>query len=76
MILLSIGRILSGGTTWWSAEAGFERGSIRDTARIQRVLIGDRCALQSERVIFKTRSHQRADQSPLTPTLEKWTDRQ
>ena len=35
-----------------SGRAGFERGCIRDTARIQRVLIGDRYALQSERVIF------------------------
>ena len=32
--------------------AGFERGCIRDTARIQRMLIGDRYALRSERVIF------------------------
>ena len=32
--------------------SGFERGCIRDTARIQRMLIGDRYALQSERVIF------------------------
>ena len=35
-----------------SGRAGFERGSIRDTARIQRGFIGDRYALQSERVIF------------------------
>ena len=35
-----------------SGRAGFERGWIRDTARIQRALIGDRYALQSERVIF------------------------
>ena len=35
-----------------SGRAGFERGCIRDTARTQRVLIGDRYALQSERVIF------------------------
>ena len=35
-----------------SGRAGIERGCIRDTARIQRVLIGDRYALQSERVIF------------------------
>ena len=35
-----------------SGRAGFERGCIRDTARIQRALIGDRYALQSERVIF------------------------
>ena len=35
-----------------SGRAGFERGCIRDTARIQRVLIGDRYALQSEGVIF------------------------
>ena len=35
-----------------SGRAGFVRGCIRDTARIQRVLIGDRYALQSERVIF------------------------
>ena len=28
-----------------SGRAGFERGCIRDTARIQRVLIGDRYAL-------------------------------
>ena len=33
-----------------SGRAGFERGCIRDTARIQRVLIGDRYALLSERV--------------------------
>ena len=32
-----------------SGRAGFERGCIRDTARM---LIGDRYALQSERVIF------------------------
>ena len=35
-----------------SGRAVFERGCIRDTARIQRGLIGDRYALQSERVIF------------------------
>ena len=35
-----------------SGRAGFERGYIRDTARIQRGLIGDRYALQSERVTF------------------------
>ena len=35
-----------------SGRAGFERGCIRDTARIQRGLIGDRYALQSKRVIF------------------------
>ena len=35
-----------------SGRAGFKRGCIRDTARIQRGLIGDRYALQSERVIF------------------------
>ena len=35
-----------------SGRAGFERGCIRDTAQIQRVLIGDKYALQSERVIF------------------------
>ena len=35
-----------------SGRAGFERRCIRDTARIQRMLIGDRYALQSERVIF------------------------
>ena len=35
-----------------SRRVGFERGCIRDTARIQRVLIRDRYALQSERVIF------------------------
>ena len=35
-----------------SGRAGFERGCIRDTAWIQRELIGDRNALQSERVIF------------------------
>ena len=35
-----------------SGRAGFERGCIRDTARMQRVLIGDRYALQPERVIF------------------------
>ena len=32
--------------------AGFERGCIKDTAQIQQVLIGDRYALQLERVIF------------------------
>ena len=37
-----------------SGRPGFERGCIRDTARIQQVLIGDRYALQSERVIFYT----------------------
>ena len=35
-----------------SERAGFERGCTRDTARIQRGLIGDRYALQSERLIF------------------------
>ena len=35
-----------------SGRAGFERGCIGDTARTQRVLIGDRYALHSERVIF------------------------
>ena len=37
-----------------SGRAGFERGGIRDTARVQRVLVGDRYmySLQSERVIF------------------------
>ena len=35
-----------------SGRAGFERGCIRDTSRIQRVLIRDRYALRSERVIF------------------------
>ena len=35
-----------------SGRTGFERGCIRDTARMQRALIGDRYALQSERVIF------------------------
>ena len=35
-----------------SGRAGFERGCIRDTARIQRVLIGEKYTLQSERVIF------------------------
>ena len=35
-----------------SGRAGFERGCIRDTARIQRLLIGDIYAFQSERVIF------------------------
>ena len=35
-----------------SGRVGFERGCIRDTARIQRGLIGDRYALQSERVFF------------------------
>ena len=34
-----------------SGRAGFERGCIRDTAQIQG-FIGDRYALQSERVIF------------------------
>ena len=34
-----------------SGRAGFERGCIRDTARIQCMLIGNRYALQSERVI-------------------------
>ena len=37
-----------------SGRAGFERGCIRDTARIQRGLIGDRYALQSEWIIFYT----------------------
>ena len=27
-------------------------------------------------LIFKARSHQRPDQPPLSPALEKWTDRQ
>ena len=35
-----------------SGRARFERGCIRDTSRIKRVLIGDIYALQSERVIF------------------------
>ena len=35
-----------------SGRAGFGRGCIRDTAGIQWVLIGDRYALQSKRVIF------------------------
>ena len=35
-----------------SGIAGFERGCINHTAWIQRGLIGDRYALQSERVIF------------------------
>ena len=35
-----------------SGRAGFERGCIRDTARVQRGLIEDRYALQSERVNF------------------------
>ena len=35
-----------------SGRAGFERGWIRDTARIQRGFIGDRYALQQERVLF------------------------
>ena len=35
-----------------SRTAGFERGCIRDTARVQRGLIGDRYALQLERVSF------------------------
>ena len=35
-----------------SGRAGFERVCIRDTARIQRVLIGGRYALRSEGVIF------------------------
>ena len=35
---------------------------------IQRVLIGDRYALQSERVIFKLHSHQTADQPRRMPT--------
>ena len=35
-----------------SGRAGFERGCIRDTAQIQRGLIGDRYALHSERVNF------------------------
>ena len=35
-----------------SGRAGFERGCISNTGRIQRRLIGDRHALQSERVIF------------------------
>ena len=51
-----VGRAERGLVSWKdggrSGRAGFERGCIRDTARIQRVLIGDRYALQSERVIF------------------------
>ena len=35
-----------------SGRTGIERGCIRDTARIQRELIGDGYSLQSERVIF------------------------
>ena len=35
-----------------SGRAGFERGCIWDTARIQRGLIGDKYVLQSERIIF------------------------
>ena len=35
-----------------SGRAGFERGCLRDTARIQRLLIGDIYTFQSERVIF------------------------
>ena len=35
-----------------SGRTGFKRGCIRNIARIQRVLIGDRYALQPERVIF------------------------
>ena len=35
-----------------SGRAGFERGCIRDTAGIQRGLIGERYAFQSDRVIF------------------------
>ena len=43
-----------------SGRARFERGCIKDTARIQRVLIGDRYALQSERVIFYPIIHDQA----------------
>ena len=35
----------SAGRTGVGGGAGFERGCIRDTARIQQVLIGDRYAL-------------------------------
>ena len=42
------------GGTCKSGRAGFERGCIGDTVRIQRMLIGDRYALQSERVILYT----------------------
>ena len=60
-----------------SGRAGFERGCIRDTARIQRVLIGDWYALQSKRVFFfypfipgclvwiKPHSHQTPDRPPM-----------
>ena len=44
--------LVSGKDGGRSGRAGFERWCIRDTARRQRVLIGDRYALHSERVIF------------------------
>ena len=51
-----VGRTERGLVSWMdgcrSGIAGFERGCNRNTARIQRGLIGDRYALQSERVIF------------------------
>ena len=43
-----------------SGRAGFERGCIRDTARIQRLLIGDIYPFQSERVIFYPIIHDQA----------------
>ena len=59
VVVSGIGRGLAVQSGDWSAgrtgegrEAGFERGCIRDTARIQRVLIRDRYALESERVIL------------------------
>ena len=60
MVASGIGRGLVVQSGDWSAgrtgvgreERGFERGCIRDTARIQRGFIGERYALQSERVIF------------------------
>ena len=58
VVVSGIGRGLVMQSEDWSAErtevgrAGFERGCIRDTTRIQRVLTGDRYALQSEQVIF------------------------
>ena len=63
---LSVVNVVASGIGVWSCErglvsqkdggrsgrGGFGRGCIRDTARIQRGLIGDRYALQSEQVIF------------------------
>ena len=52
-----VGRAERGFVSWKDrgrlGRAEFERGCIRNTVWIQRVLIGDRYALRSERVIFK-----------------------